>query len=762
MQSWTIDPILNPWFLAIAGGILAAVLLLRPQFGLLTHLRRWTLVGLRAGVILIAVLLMLRPGCVTTIEQPQNALLVMLLDVSRSMELPVGSDETTRWQKLKQILAENADKLAALEEQRIELKVYGFDNQLSAMANEQGVIVLPENPAGVESDYGSCLDDATRAARNQRVIGVILHGDGQTNVLDPRVEITQATNQLAQTQTPLYTIPYGRPADSGQFADIAVTNMPDNYTGFVKNRQTFTATVSARGFTNRTIPIQLIITGPDGKAKVVDSKQVTFTGPDQKANVSLGFEPDKAGQYRVLVKAEPQSEEISPRNNALPAFLTVFDGGLKVLYVTGNIGAEQRFIRQAIGSSAEIKIDPIVVPVRDRINWEDSPRDFSDKFSDPSYDVIILADIDATALYRKGVQEKNFKAIEKAVLSGKGLLMTGGYHSFGPGSYAMTPLEDLLPVLMESTERQSFDAPLRKELHIEKPIILRPVGQHFLNSISNEGQQDIWKKLPPLSGANRFLKIKDSAQVIIRSEDDEPMLISSQVGGRILAFAGDSTWRWWLGGYQDEHKRFWRQIILWLAFRDSLTNSNVWINLPQRRFQPRSDVQFTIGAKNPTGIAIEGAQFSVQLTTPKGDQVSLSATRADEGRQKVQVDRDLIVQPGLYRISVSGKKNGVAIGQTSAEFIVFDQDKEKSIAAADPDQLLRLSNQTKEWGGKMISPDEFGNLLDELLLHPPEMKIEIPQKWRLGDSWQDGAIVLGLFVLLLGCEWAFRKKWGMV
>ena len=96
MQSWTIDPVLNPWFLAIAGGGLAALLLLRPNYGMLSSVRRGTLIGLRAGVILLAMLLLLRPGCVTTIEQPQNAMLVMLLDISRSMELPTGSDETTR------------------------------------------------------------------------------------------------------------------------------------------------------------------------------------------------------------------------------------------------------------------------------------------------------------------------------------------------------------------------------------------------------------------------------------------------------------------------------------------------------------------------------------------------------------------------------------------------------------------------------------------------------------------------------------------
>jgi len=93
---------------------------------------------------------------------------------------------------------------------------------------------------------------------------------------------------------------------------------------------------------------------------------------------------------------------------------------------------------------------------------------------------------------------------------------------------------------------------------------------------------------------------------------------------------------------------------------------------------------------------------------------------------------------------------------------VFDQDKEKSISAADPDQLRRLADQTSQWGGESVTPDEFSTLLDKILQNPPEMKIEIPEKWRLGDTWQDGLCFILLFVFLLGIEWGLRKKWGMV
>ena len=35
-------------------------------------------------------------------------------------------------------------------------------------------------------------------------------------------------------------------------------------------------------------------------------------------------------------------------------------------------------------------------------------------------------------------------------------------------------------------------------------------------------------------------------------------------------------------------------------------------------------------------------------------------------------------------------------------------------------------------------------------------------KWQLADTARDAWLLLGLFVVLLGCEWFLRKKWGLV
>ena len=116
----------------------------------------------------------------------------------------------------------------------------------------------------------------------------------------------------------------------------------------------------------------------------------------------------------------------------------------------------------------------------------------------------------------------------------------------------------------------------------------------------------------------------------------------------------------------------------------------------------------------------------------------------------------------MYRIKVVGSREGVPIGESVREFVVMDRDKEKSNPVANPEQMARLANQTKNHGGRALRPTEVPELFDELIENPPVTKIEIPLKWRLGESFPDAAGFLIAFVAILTVEWFLRKKWGLV
>ena len=63
--------------------------------------------------------------------------------------------------------------------------------------------------------------------------------------------------------------------------------------------------------------------------------------------------------------------------------------------------------------------------------------------------------------------------------------------------------------------------------------------------------------------------------------------------------------------------------------------------------------------------------------------------------------------------------------------------------------------------GRVVLPEDFRDFLESLRDNPPE-KIEVPLKWQLGETWQDGTSFLLLFAGLLVVEWFLRKRWGLV
>ncbi len=87
--------------------------------------------------------------------------------------------------------------------------------------------------------------------------------------------------------------------------------------------------------------------------------------------------------------------------------------------------------------------------------------------------------------------------------------------------------------------------------------------------------------------------------------EGRPLLVAHNYGaGRVMAFGGDSTWHWWMRGFEAAHKRFWRQIVLWLARKDQAMEGSVWVGLEKRRFAPGERVEFIVGAQSPAGEPI--------------------------------------------------------------------------------------------------------------------------------------------------------------
>jgi len=284
----------------------------------------------------------------------------------------------------------------------------------------------------------------------------------------------------------------------------------------------------------------------------------------------------------------------------------------------------------------------------------------------------------------------------------------------------------------------------------------KPLGErHYLMAIAEAADRAaIWEKLPPLEGANKFGEPKPAAQVLAETPDGRPLLVVQEAGGRVMAFAGDTTWHWWMEGFESQHKRFWRQVVLWLARKDELTDGSVWVKLSQRRFDPRQRVTFTAGAQSPQGEARSDVQYQAEITLPDGGKQTVNVVQQGD---HVSGAFDATQTAGDYAVTVTALERGTSVGSARARFLVFEQDLELDNAVADPTLLASLSAMTKEVGGQSLAPEELPDLLRRIEEKPVEVEVEALVKHTPWDTWP----FFLLFVGLISTEWYLRKKWGL-
>ena len=260
-----------------------------------------------------------------------------------------------------------------------------------------------------------------------------------------------------------------------------------------------------------------------------------------------------------------------------------------------------------------------------------------DRFQPGKYDVYVLGDIDS-----KVFSAKDLTSLRKAVENGAGLIMLGGFHSFWGGGWMDTPLADLLPMKslgpnQNAQLRQNFGDKLRSDLQVPGPLQMHPTKKFAdmpLLSLGKENNAETWAKLPPLEGADflqdpagkRSFELKDNASVLAEAQNGVPLLIATAYGnGRVLAFTGDSTWHWWMEGHEDLHRRFWRQIVFWLARKDESNEGNVRIALDRRRCTPGQRLDFTASVVSPQGDPISGPTFEAKVQLPGGKECAHQA-----------------------------------------------------------------------------------------------------------------------------------------
>lgn len=739
----------------VAAALLAVLLAVPPDRSRVSRGRRLTLAILRLAGFLAIVLCLMRPTIVATKKARQQGTVVVLADASESMTVPDGPGGRTRWREMTEALAAARPVANALvSEGGFDIAVWRFDREF------QVVPAVGDDPFALgdwtdaasadETAIGAALDDGLRAVAGRTLAGVILLSDGAQQAYSPRdVPPQAAARRLGDLGTPLWTVTFGQQRGAGQGRDAAVIGFPPIERVAVKNTVQVDGRIRLEGLAGSTAVVRLLAENDAGTLEEVARTTLQGKPAGGEEPVRLAWTPKAVGERKLSLVVDRLDGETVVANNELSTFVEVVEGGLRVLYLEGTPRFEQTRLRRTLAAIPEMQVDYELFNSAQRRNW---PINLG-KTLGKEHAVYLIGDLDSAA-----IRPDDLRTILGRVDRGAGIGMLGGLHAFEAGGWASSALGPLMPFTADRLVRQPFDEPVREGLHIKGPLRMLPHERFGDVSFMRLGKtaadsRASWESLPPLPWANDLGRLTPTARPVAVTADGRPLAVVREYGdGRVLACAVDETWRWEMAGAAEPYKRFWRQVVLWLAKQDDAREDRLWVRLAQRRISPGTPLEFNAGISRGDGTAVTDGGLEATLEGPGKERRTVRLSKEGDSWKGTLND---CVEPGDWRLVVKASRTGAAGQEKAQRFTVFRQDLELANPRANPQLMRQLAEATP---GGVRQPDELAAIFTEIADRPAAFETREEWTYTPWDKWP-------MFLLLAACmcgEWFLRKRWGLV
>lgn len=707
------------------------------------------LTALRVTALLLLVFLIFKP--VLSFEQrlEHRTDLVVLVDASRSMSVSDYPDTPNRMAlATKQI----EDYLKRLET-AFNVRLYWFDTR----AHEARPGEWPE-PGGDATNLSRAVKDVCASLRKMDTTALVLMTDGQHNAGGNVVD------DIAALGPPrVYTVGIGTDltAQSG-YQDISIENVraPEECT--VNNIARLTVDVEAVGLADRSVEVEL----REGDTPLA-SVPLRLDGAAGTQAVALTVTPTQVGRHAYTVRIVPDPAERRKENNERDLHVLVTDPKIRVLYIEGVVRPEYKPLKSLLETDPNVDLLALVQVKRGEFLQSGSmtgvalagfPQTLEDM---RKFDVFLIGDMDRS--YFSGPQLENLKA---AISEGRGLVMVGGYNSFGAGGYENSPMEELLPVLVGPRSVGQETTPFVLKLTPEgaaHPIFF---GAREFFQVQADAPAE---KLPYLKGCNILVRAKPGASILAehpeRSGENGPLIVLAveQYGkGRTAAFAADTTYQWYLPykalGRDSPYVKFWSQMIRWLAskeIKEQAAEPGVDILLRKPFFNPGEKIPVRVKVRAEEGRATNFAQATGLLTGPGAERktVALALSPGSVGVYEGVIDP---LEPGDWTLLVEARKDAKRLGVAEAKFTVGRANQEFDRLSIDRAVLKKIAQST---GGEYYEPAAFGDLVERL--RGQTIKENIHREVGLQTVPGLLTILFVVFLALVTGEWLLRKYYQL-
>ena len=496
-------------------------------------------------------------------------------------------------------------------------------------------------------------------------------------------------------------------------------------------------------------------------------------GENASARIYCAFED--AGDWTLRFRLEPLPEESQTDDNEDVRFLRVNDEKIRVLYLDDRPRWEYRYVKNGLKRvDPSIVMQAVMFDASPRFEQEhskdlpplrDLPRTEKELFA---YHVIVFGDVPPERIAPTEERRRQWlEMLVRFVEFGGGVAFLFGDQAM-PERYRNTPVQDLLPVVLEERGWMQTNQP-RRDVSFH-PLLDNPTQPHDIVLLQRDPafNRRLWEEgLPGFYVYHPVQRAKPGATVLLRHPSDgnaygkRPIAVTGPVPrGNTFFLATDETWRWrdpYAETYMDT---FWRNVVRWLA-RGRLQRRNDLFELTVDK------IQVETGDKVRVQLRVQDDELQ-----PSAAQEQTVFLRNQDGAPEKRVLRAVQGEPGVYQASFTmaapgafsflahANANPVDDVLARQDVIVRRPDREMADSSQDAETLRRIAaaSRSADVGGRYVFLADVDGLAADLQARRPA---ESRQETRTRPAWDTGWSLAGILTVL-AIEWLLRKRARLV
>ncbi len=718
--------------------------------------RRATMIGLRAGASVTALVVFLEPAVELRQVAREPNRIAVLIDDSKSMALAESATGPTRIERTRRLLAASSESLGAWEREH-KIDYYTFSETVSATSIAG---LAADTAQGKATLIRKALELVRGRYEGRDLAGIVLISDGaSTGGFDEDSGDGAVRDFLRSLETRVHTVWAARTG----LEDIAVAKVMADEFAFVRTVVRIDAVIRTTGLPARQVPVTLSTDGQPLRQKLVD-----LPAGDHDVSVTFEVTPPRVGRYVYEISVPVEAGEAVTSNNTRSFVIRVIRDKIRVLQVAGQPSWDVRALRQMLKNNPNVDLisffilrtqDDVSLVPNDEMSLIPFPTRELFEQQLPSFDLILLQDFEYLP-YGIGDYLENIRSY---VEGGGGLAMLGGATSFSSGGYYGTAVAAALPVELYGP----FDRGPLLDTQKFSPQLTEAGQMHPVTSLRYSAEDNLatWKALPQLEGVNLVASAKPDATVLavhpkLKTKDGKPMpvIVSGEYGkGRSLAVTTDTVWRWGFvaaarpGDDGRQYTKFWENAMRWLIQDPDLRNLHVDSDAVE--YAPGVPVRVTVRLLGRDYQPLPGG--AVALVVKRGAD-PLRAEQVATATVTVGSDGTVVhelggLSAGVYRVEGHATIAGRQV-DASDIFLVREAGTELDRPVGDPATLESIAKAT---GGSALGA--IDTLPSGLAFDPPRI-VRVDRRTDV-ELWSRPGLLI-LVIGLLGLEWLLRQRSG--